>query len=138
MKIRIVCKDIPVYAKPGDVGVDLKADIAEPVIIKPGGRALIPTGLKIELPPAVMAVVHPRSGLASKQGLICSTGIIDTGYRGEIKVNLLYHGRDFIVVQPGTRIAQLVFQPVIFAEFEQVDKLTETQRGEGGFGSTGV
>ena len=140
MKIRVVCKDdlLPCYAKPGDVGMDLKADIESPVLIRPQQSALIGTGLKIELPPAVMAVVHPRSGLASKHLVMTSTGIIDTGYRGEIKVNLMNLGQTAISVKPGMRIAQLVFQPVYFAEFEQVDELTETPRGGDGFGSTGV
>ena len=90
------------------------------------------------MPPGMMATVHPRSGLASKFGLVCVTGIIDTGYRGEIQVTLINLGSWGVLINPGDRIAQLVFQPVYYVEFEPVQELSESERGEGGFGHTGV
>jgi len=129
---------IPKYQKPGDVGADLYADLETNESIFVGHSALIPTGVRLELPEGVMAVVHPRSGMALMYGLIAVTGIIDTGYRGEIMVSMLNLGQRVRRISPGDRIAQLVFQPVIYAKFEQVDELTTTERGDGGFGHTGV
>jgi len=138
IKVQAKTERIPQYQKPGDVGADLYADIENRQKIFVGHRVLIPTGVRLELPEGVMAVVHPRSGMAYRCGLVAVTGIIDTGYRGEIMVNMLNLGERVQYIEPGDRIAQLVFQPVIYAQFEQVDELSETERGDGGFGHTGV
>ncbi|ACB85540.1 dUTP diphosphatase [Natranaerobius thermophilus] len=139
MKIKISAKDehMPKYQNPGDVGADLKSAEEETIIIPAGENKLIKTGVKIELPQDIMATVHPRSGLA-KKGIIAITGIIDIGFRGEIKVNLANLSTNHVEINPGDRIAQMVFNPVVKPEFVQVDKLSETKRGEEGFGSTGL
>ena len=129
---------IPQYQKHGDVGADLRSAETREVLILPGENELIKTGVKIELPDNIMATIHPRSGLASKNKVIAVTGIIDTGYRGEIKVNLMNVGSEAISIKPGDRIAQLVFNPVVRANFIQVDRLSDSERGEGGFGHTGL
>ena len=131
---------LPRYAKPGDAGCDLLA--AEDVTLQPGGgRALVPTGIALAIPEGYAGFVQPRSGLAVKNGVTClnTPGLIDSGYRGELKVLLINTDPDspFEVVR-GERIAQLVIQKVEVAEFEEIDDLPSTERGEGGFGSTGV
>ena len=120
--------------------MDLLAAVQEPVTLAPGERALIPTGIRIALPPGTEAQVRPRSGLAIKHGiaLINAPGTIDADYRGEIKVIVINHGKDSFSVERGDRIAQLVIAPVLRACWEQVDDLSETRRGDGGFGHTGV
>jgi len=128
----------PSYAHPGDAGADLVA--AEDVELAPGERAVVPTGVAIALPEGYAAFVHPRSGLAARQGLglVNAPGTIDAGYRGEIKVVLVNLDlREPIRLRRGDRIAQLVVQRVEHAEFEVVDELPESVRAEGGFGSTG-
>ena len=130
---------LPVYAKPGDAGADLCS--SEDLVIAPGERALVPTGISIALPEGFAAFVHPRSGLAIKNGIgiVNSPGTIDAGYRGEIKVILLNHDRsEEFVIKRGDRIAQLVVQRVESAQFVEVANLPESARGAGGFGSTGV
>lgn len=129
----------PVYAHPGDAGADITS--AEAVVLEPGQRALVKTGLSIALPNGFVAYVMPRSGLALKHGiaLVNSPGTIDAGYRGEIGVILLNTDREkSFAIEVGDRIAQLVIQPVVRAEFVPVAELPGTHRGAGGFGSTGV
>ena len=131
---------LPKYAKPGDAGCDLIA--AEQIMLEPGGgRALISTGIAIALPEGYAAFIQPRSGLAFKHGVTClnTPGLIDSGYRGELKVLLVNTDPNVpFEVNRGERIAQLVIQKVEQAEFAEVDDLSETERGIGGFGSTGV
>lgn len=129
---------LPTYAHAGDAGADLttRVDIA----LKPGERATVPTGLRIALPAGYVALVHPRSGLASKNGLtiVNAPGTVDAGYRGEISVTLLNTDpTSEIRLARGDRIAQLVIQRVEVARFIQVERLPGSDRGEGGFGSTG-
>ena len=132
---------LPAYATEGSAGLDLRACMDDAVTIPAGGRALIPTGLAIELPSAeTVALIFARSGLAIKHGLALSNGVgvIDSDYRGEIKVGLINQGDAAFEIQPGERIAQLVVMPVIQPEIELVQSLSETERGAGGFGSTGT
>jgi dUTP pyrophosphatase len=129
---------LPAYAHPGDAGADLSA--AEDIVLGPGERALVRTGIAIALPAGYAAFVHPRSGLAAKHGvtIVNAPGTVDAGYRGEIKVTLLNTDREHPVrFQRGDRIAQLVIQPVARAVFHEADELPGSARGEGGFGSTG-
>jgi len=132
---------LPAYATEGSAGLDLRACIDTAVTIPAGGRALIPTGLAIELPSAeTVALIFARSGLAIKHGLALSNGVgvIDSDYRGEIKVGLINQGDTAFEIQPGERIAQLAVMPVIQPKIELVQSLSETERGAGGFGSTGT
>lgn len=126
----------PTYAHPGDAGFDLRA--AEELVIEPGARKLTPTGLRLAIPEGFVGLVWDRSGLAVKHGVHCLAGVIDSGYRGEVKVVLQNLGGKAFTVERGMRIAQLLVQPVISAELVRVDNLEETTRGEGGFGSTGL
>jgi dUTP pyrophosphatase len=129
---------LPSYEHPGDAGLDLRA--AESVSIAPGERALVATGIAIALPAGFAAFVHPRSGLAIRAGLgiVNAPGVIDAGYRGEIKVILVNHDlRETIDISHGDRIAQMVVQQVEQAELIEVSELPGSHRGEGGFGSTG-
>ncbi len=129
---------LPRYAHPDDAGADLVA--AEDVELAPGERALVRTGVAIALPPGYVGLVHPRSGLAAKLGVtvLNAPGTVDAGYRGEILVNLINHDPERTVrIARGDRIAQLVVQPVVRAEFEVVDELPASSRGDGGHGSTG-
>ncbi|MBT5581237.1 MAG: dUTP diphosphatase [Acidimicrobiaceae bacterium] len=130
---------LPVYARPGDAGIDLLAR-EEVTLVAAGGRALVPTGVAIALPEGYAGFVQPRSGLAFKHGVTClnTPGLIDSGYRGELKVCLINHDptADFMVTR-GERIAQLVVQAVEHVNFVEVDDLDESSRGDKGFGSTG-
>ena len=129
----------PQYAHPGDAGADLVC--VEDVVLAPGERALVATGLAIALPDGYVGLVHPRSGLATKQGIgiVNTPGTIDSGYRGELKVCLINLDRNMNVhLSAGSRIAQLVIQEVINATFTQVETLNDTERSDGGFGSTGI
>lgn len=142
MKVKIVNKSAyptPSYATEKSAGMDLKADIKEPVTLGPLERALIPTGLYIALPDGTEAQVRPRSGLAAKHGIsvLNAPGTIDADYRGEVKVILVNLSNEPFVVNPGERIAQMVVTQYAKVEWDEVDVLDETQRGEGGFGSTG-
>ncbi|OVE82764.1 deoxyuridine 5'-triphosphate nucleotidohydrolase [bacterium K02(2017)] len=130
---------LPQYQSEAASGMDLLADIKEKVIIKPGQRHLVPTGISIEFPIGYEAQVRARSGLAIKKGisLVNGPGTIDADYRGEIAVILINHGTDDFLISRGDRIAQLVISPVIQANIIEVDTLLTTTRGEGGFGSTG-
>ena len=132
-------EQIPAYAQPGDAGADLRS--AEALVLAPGERALVATGVRFALPEGYAAFVVPRSGLAVKHGIsiVNSPGTIDAGYRGEIKVPLInLDPRESFEIAPGDRIAQLIVMPVTSAVFAPVQALPESQRGEGGFGSTGV
>jgi dUTP pyrophosphatase len=130
---------LPAYATQGSSGLDLRAFITAPIQMAPLDRVLIPTGLHIALPMNWEAQVRPRSGLALKQGLTClnSPGTIDADYRGEIKVILINLSNETQVIQDGDRIAQIVFQQVEKMEWQLIENLETTQRGEGGFGHTG-
>lgn len=130
---------LPQYAHPGDAGADLHS--AEAFTLKPGERKLVRTGLALEIPAGFVGLVHPRSGLAHRHGVtgVNAPGTIDAGYRGEIMCNLINLDPDQAVdFEVGDRIAQLVIQPVVRAQFLQVDELSDSPRGEGGHGSTGV
>ncbi|MEC3974689.1 dUTP diphosphatase [Amycolatopsis sp. H20-H5] len=129
---------LPAYARPGDAGADLVT--TSDIVLGPGERALVGTGIAIALPPGYAGFVHPRSGLAAKTGLsvVNTPGTIDAGYRGEIRVCLINHDlREPVVLARGDRIAQLVVQRVEHAEFVEVSELDATERGESGYGSTG-
>jgi dUTP pyrophosphatase len=143
MKLKIVNTSdnpLPEYETTGSAGVDLRAQLQEPVMLKPLQRALIPTGLYIELPDGYEAQVRPRSGLALKKGVtvLNSPGTIDSDYRGEIKVIMINLSNETTVINTGERIAQLIVSKYEKVQFKEVDELSETKRGEGGFGHTGV
>lgn len=131
---------LPAYETPSSAGMDLRAAISEPIIMEPGQRILIPTGLQMALPVGFEAQVRPRSGLAIKHGItmLNSPGTIDADYRGEIKVIAINHGSESFTISHGDRIAQLIIAPVVQAQIQEVDDLDETLRGSGGFGSTGI
>lgn len=142
MKIKIVnngTQPLPQYATSGSAGMDLRANIENPILIKPLDRKLIPTGLHVALPEGYEAQIRPRSGLAIKHGITClnTPGTIDSDYRGDIGVILVNLSNEDYVVQPGERIAQMVINKYEQAEFKLVETLDETERGEGGFGHTG-
>jgi dUTP pyrophosphatase len=130
---------LPEYATFQSAGLDLRAHLAEPLMLNPGERALIPTGLRMALPPGWEAQVRPRSGLALKQGVtvLNSPGTIDADYRGPVGVILINHGADSFSVEPGERIAQLVFARFEQAVWRPVKELDQTERAEGGFGHSG-
>jgi dUTP pyrophosphatase len=129
----------PEYKSPGSAGADLRANIESPIDLAPGERVAVPTGLRIELPEGYEAQVRPRSGLALEKGITClnSPGTVDSDYRGEVKVLLVNLGTTRATIAPGDRIAQLVVGPVSRASFEAASALAPTERGAGGFGSTG-
>ena len=132
---------LPYYATPGSAAMDLHACLDGPVVIPAGGRSVIPTGIAIALPsPDYVALVFARSGLGIKHGVAPANcvGVIDSDYRGEVMVGLQNSGSSDFTVQPGDRIAQLMVTPVVQATIQMVDELDETQRGAGGFGSTGA
>lgn len=131
---------LPAYATPGAAGLDLLAAVTDPVVIAPGQRALIPTGLAIALPPDHELQIRPRSGLALRNGIVLpnSPGTIDEDYRGEIQVIVLNAGDQPFTVERGMRIAQAVLAPVVRLAWREVDQLDATDRGAGGFGSTGI
>ena len=142
MKVQIVNKSgqpLPAYATELSAGMDLRADLETPVILGPLERALVPTGLFIALPPGFEAQVRPRSGLAAKHGVtvLNTPGTIDADYRGEIKVILVNLSNTPFEIVPGERIAQMVVTRHERVEWEETDSLDETERGAGGFGSTG-
>ncbi len=132
--------DLPVYETADAAGMDLPAAVEHDVEIAPGARCLIPTGLAIALPPSYEAQIRPRSGLALRNGisLVNSPGTIDADYRGEVGVIVINHGDEPFTVTRGMRIAQMVVAPVTQAVWDEVSELPETERGAGGFGSTGT
>lgn len=143
VKIEIINKsrhDLPQYATPQSAGMDLRANLDTPVTLRPLERALIPTGLFIALPDGYEAQIRPRSGLAIKKGisLVNAPGTIDADYRGEIGVILVNLSNEDFIVEDGERIAQMVIARYEQAQFVPVEVLNETERGEGGFGHTGM
>lgn len=132
--------ELPAYATSGSAGMDIRANLASPVVLQPLERQLIPTGLFIELPEGHEVQVRPRSGLAIKQGITClnSPGTVDADYRGELKVILINLSNTVQTVRHGDRIAQMIIAQVERAELIEVEALNETARGNGGFGHTGV
>jgi len=142
MKVKIVNLspfDLPAYATPLSAGMDLRAHLEHPLTLGPLERAMVPTGLHIELPAGFEAQVRPRSGLAAKHGIsiVNAPGTVDADYRGEIRVLLVNLSQDPFTIEPGERIAQMVVARHEKVEWEQVEVLEESQRGSGGFGSTG-
>ena len=129
----------PKYKTDGSSGVDLSAFLEKKVVIKPNSSELIPTGLQVAIPEEFEIQIRPRSGLAAKEsiGVLNSPGTIDSDYRGELKIILFNHGKEDFIINNGDRIAQMVLVPIIKMEFEEVDTLPDTVRGQGGFGSTG-
>ena len=124
-------------AKPGDAGIDLRAQVATPRTIEPGQRWVVRTGLSLAIPAGHVGLVLPRSGLARDHGVVTITGVIDSGYRGEVCVTLINHGQQPYAVVPGERVAQLVIVPCVVPLFAEVDRLPDSERGASGFGSTG-
>jgi dUTP pyrophosphatase len=142
IQVRVVRKTdeiLPAYETAQSAGMDLRADLQEPVALAPGQRALIPTGLYLEIPEGYEGQVRPRSGLALKRGLtvLNAPGTIDADYRGEVGVILVNLSQEEQLVEKGERVAQLLFAPVIRGELVEVEVLRDTERGSGGFGSTG-
>jgi dUTP diphosphatase len=129
---------LPCYARAGDAGLDLFA--VKAISIAPGASALVPTGIAIELPPGTEGQVRPRSGLALKHSItvLNTPGTVDEGYRGEVGVILINHGQTMFAVEAGMKIAQLVVSPRVQVDVQEVAELSDTQRGAGGFGSTGT
>lgn len=134
--------DLPAYETTGSAGMDLRAAVveAEPLTLAPGKRALVPTGLIMEIPQGFEAQIRPRSGLAFKNGITClnTPGTIDSDYRGEVKVLLINLGEEDFIITRGMRIAQMVIAPVTQMSVLEVTETSDTLRGAGGFGSTGV
>ena len=130
---------IPKYETQGSSGMDIAAHIEDNIIINPGEKALVPTGFSIAIPKGYEIQIRPRSGLAAKKNVtvLNTPGTIDADYRGEIKVILINLGKEKFIIENGERIAQMVVCPVIQANFEEVKELSDTERGSGGFGSTG-
>jgi dUTP pyrophosphatase len=131
---------LPAYATSGAAGMDLLAAVQTPLVIQPGQRVLVPTGLAIALPPGYELQVRPRSGLALKNGIILpnSPGTVDEDYRGELQVIIMNAGTEPVTIERGMRIAQAVLAPVIRVAWQEVAELPPTDRGAGGFGSTGT
>lgn len=138
MDIKYTGSHAPIYSHINDAGADLLSD-EEALIIEPGHTRMVRTGVSIALPDGYGAFVMPRSGLAAKHGItvLNSPGVVDAGYRGEIKVLLINHGPNPYTINPADKIAQLVVMPVVHAQFVRVMSLDKSERGEGGFGSTG-
>jgi dUTP pyrophosphatase len=133
---------LPAYETTGAAGMDLRAAVpeGEPMTLRPGARAVVPTGLCIAVPQGFEAQVRPRSGLAARQGITClnTPGTVDSDYRGEVKVILINLGEEDAVIRRGDRIAQMVICPVVQADWLETHSLDQTARGSGGFGSTGA
>ncbi|MDR2121832.1 MAG: dUTP diphosphatase [Flavobacteriaceae bacterium] len=143
MKIKIINKsrhELPEYKTAFSAGMDLRANLDEPVVLKPSERKIIPTGLYLEIPPGYEGQVRPRSGLAFKHGISCpnSPGTIDADYRGELGVIVINLSKEDFTINDGERIAQLIIAKHETVVWEEVEKLSDTVRGEGGYGSSGV
>ena len=143
MKIKIVNHSkhsLPAYETAFSAGMDLRASLDEPILLKPLERVLVPTGLFIELPAGYEAQIRPRSGLAIKKGisLVNTPGTIDADYRGEIKIITINLSREDFIIQDGERIAQMIISRHETAEWKEVEELSETSRGDGGFGHSGT
>ena len=142
IKVKIINQStnpLPEYATEGSAGMDLRANIPAPVVLRPFERTLVPTGLFIELPVGYEAQVRPRSGLAIKHGITClnSPGTVDSDYRGELKIILINLSQEEQTLHHGDRIAQMVISPVVQASWEEVETISVTARADGGFGHTG-
>lgn len=142
MKVKVInrsANDLPRYETPLSAGMDVRADLSEPIILKPLERTLVPTGLYVELPEGYEMQIRPRSGLAIKHGLtlLNTPGTIDADYRGEIKVIVANLSSEPYELKPGERIAQMVVSQFTQVEWEPVEELSQTERGAGGFGHTG-
>jgi dUTP pyrophosphatase len=142
LNVKVINKSshsLPAYATEGSSGMDVRAELKEPIILGPMQRVLVPTGLFLEIPEGFEAQIRPRSGLAIKQGLTClnTPGTIDADYRGEIKVILINLSSEEQTIEHGDRIAQMVFQQVSKVDLVEVDEIGETKRNAGGFGHTG-
>lgn len=140
IKIRSISGRLPSYETSGAAGIDIRAFLKEPVTIEPGQRALVPTGLFMEIPAGFEAQIRARSGLAVRNGigLVNGIGTIDSDYRGEIKIPLINWGDESFTVNDGDRIAQMIIASYETAEWELSEELSDTERGGGGFGHTGV
>ncbi len=140
IKVKSKTGKVPTYETAGSAGADIRASLEEPITLQPGERRLIPTGMYIELPQGVEAQIRARSGLSIKHGItmINGVGTVDSDYRGEWNVPLVNLGQEPYTINDGDRIAQAVFARYERAEFELTDEVNETERGSGGFGSTGV
>ena len=131
---------LPGYATAGSAGIDLRACVDEPLTLEPGATELIPSGIAVHISdPALAAVILPRSGLGHKHGIVLGNlvGLIDSDYQGQVFVSCWNRGQEAFVIEPGARLAQMVFVPVVLAEFEIVEEFTTSDRGAGGFGHTG-
>ena len=131
---------LPDYATAGSAGVDLRACVDEPLTLEPGATELIPSGIAVHISdPALAAVILPRSGLGHKHGIVLGNlvGLIDSDYQGQVFVSCWNRGTEHFVIEPGARLAQMVFVPVVQADFEIVEEFTTSDRGAGGFGHTG-
>lgn len=142
VRVKIKVKDggrIPLPVTPYSAGVDLRAYIENSITLQPGERALVSAGIYLEIPPGFFGIIAPRSGLAINEGLtvLNAPGIIDSDYRGEVKVILINHSKNPVVINRGDRIAQLIILPHVKVIFEEVNELSVTERGQGGFGSSG-
>jgi dUTP pyrophosphatase len=135
LSCRVSGESIPQYAHAGDAGADITA--SEKIAIPPRERALVSTGVRLEIPEGCVGLIWPRSGLAVKKGIDCGAGVIDSHYRGEVKILLFNHSDTEFQVEPGDRIAQILIQKVKRVEFLPADQLNETARKDAGFGSTG-
>ncbi|MDD2234552.1 MAG: dUTP diphosphatase [Desulfitobacteriaceae bacterium] len=132
---------VPRYETPGSAGIDLRANLEREIVVLPGNTAKVPTGWAMQLPDSkAVALLFARSGLAAQYGVALTNGVgvIDSDYRGEIQVLVSNNGQEAFTIRHGDRIAQMLFLPVLTAEFEVAEKIDDTQRGEGGFGSTGI
>ena len=133
--------DLPAYETLGAAGMDVRAAVAqdEPLVLNPGEKTMVPTGLSVAIPQGYEIQMRPRSGLAAKHGITClnSPGTIDSDYRGELKVILINHGQEAFTIARGERIGQMLLAPVTRLVWNQVEELDDTDRGAGGFGSTG-
>lgn len=143
VKIKTISGEIPQYKTTGSAGMDITANLEEMIVLKPGERDLIPTGLFIELPQGYEAQIRARSGLAVKHGisLVNGVGTIDSDYRGEIKISIINLGKNDFLIENGDRIAQMViarYERITWDVVDEIDDLEQTKRGQGGFGHTGV
>ena len=142
MEVKIVSRggEVPTYATAGSSGADLRAYISEPITLAPGERRLVPTGIFVEIPPGIEAQIRARSGLAIKHGigLVNGVGTVDSDYRGEWNIPLINWGEEPYTIQNGDRIAQVIFSRYEKADFTLVSEISQTQRGAGGFGHTGI
>ena len=135
LSCRVSGESIPKYAHAGDAGADITA--SEKIAIPPRERTLVSTGVRLEIPEGYVGLIWPRSGLAVKKGIDCGAGVIDSHYRGEVKVLLFNHSDNEFQIEPGDRIAQILIHKVERVEFHLVEQLNETARSDAGFGSTG-